>query len=446
MTLAGKAKKLLLAREIERRLAEYGRPYGDDEALDIQLALFNLCWRNMAREIPFYRDLQRERGIPGTIASWEQFLELFPVTRRQDLDEAGVTKSYTKRKPDFMRITSGTTSVPVRMPAWSSETSRTRPDRWMARTWYGIEPDDRGFYIWGNPPSLGLTEKAMQDHPGKTLYDWAVGDYRLPSYDFCEEKMRECGRRLIAHRPGYVLAYSMALYALAMANAHLRDEFRSLRIKAVIGGSEGFPGPDGMRMVGDVFGCPVAMEYASYEAGLMAHTRPQGGYSVFWRNYFLEVGDEGPDGAGAVRVTSLYERCFPLLRYEIGDEIVPVQDAGRYGLRSFRDVVGRTHPFLLLDDGAEIHIRAVGHCVRDIVGVDAFQVVRGRDGLTLDLVFEGDLPERVEEVIRSRLDAIHPLLAEVRIRSVGMLQRTPAGKTPVVIDEPEPGGQASVSH
>jgi phenylacetate-CoA ligase len=439
MKLGAKIRKALLSREIERRLQEYTKPYSDEEALEVQLTLFNECWRKMAREIPFYHDLQRERGIPETIASWEEFLELFPVMRRQDLNKKRTAMASVARKPDFMRITSGTTSVPVQMPAWSSELSFTRPDRWMARTWYGIQPDDRGFYIWGNPPAMGARVKGMQDHPRTFLYDRAVGDYRLPSYDFSEDKMRECGQRLLRHRPGYVLAYSMALDALARANAHLRDEFRSLSIKAVVGGSEGFPSRDRMRLVGEVFGCPVAMEYGSYETGLMAHTRPQGTYVVFWRNCFLEAGDEGPDGARIVRVTSLYERCFPLVRYEIGDEIELMEEGGEYGLRSFQAVVGRTNSFVLLGDGAQIHTRAVGHCVRDIAGVVAFQIVQGSDNLTLSLVFEGDLPGQVEQIIRSRLGNVHPLLADVRIRVVETLLQSAAGKTPVIIDEPEPG-------
>jgi len=438
MTLGGKIKKGLLKPEIERRQQEYARPYSDEEALETQLALFNQSWRKMVREIPYYRDLQRKRGIPDNIADWEQFLALFPVIGREDIRKSGAAMASTRKRPDFVRITSGTTSVPVQMPAWSSELAFTRPDRWMARSWYGIRPDDRGFYIWGNPQALGTSTRAMQDHPGAPLYDRLVGDYRLPSYDFSEVKMRECGQRLIRHRPGYVLAYSMALYALARANANSRDEFRSLGMKAVIGGSEGFPGPDGQRLVGDVFSCPVAMEYASYETGLMAHTLPRGGYCAFWRNYFLEAGDEGPDGARAVRATSLYERCFPLVRYEIGDEIELVESEREYGLRSFKAVVGRTHSFVMLGDGAQIHTRAVGHCVRDIAGVVAFQIARGRDGLTLKLVFDGDLPVQVEETIRSRLGKAHPLLAEMKIKTVETLQRSAAGKTPVIIDEPEP--------
>jgi phenylacetate-coenzyme A ligase PaaK-like adenylate-forming protein len=279
----------------------------------------------------------------------------------------------------------------------------------------------------------------MTDRPLVFMYDRMVGDYRLPSYDYSEEKMRECGQRLIRHRPDYVLSYSMALDTLARVNAHRADAFRSLGMKAVIGGSEGFPSQDSMGMVGEVFGCPVAMEYASYEAGLMAHTNPDGMYSVFWRNHFLEAGEESRDGARIARVTSLYERCFPLVRYEIGDEIALLEERELYGLRGFKAVVGRTNSHISLADGAKIHCRAIGHCVRDVEGVAAFQVVQGGGSLDLSIIFEGDLPAPVEELIRSRLGRVHPLLADMRIRAVETLLQTASGKTPVIIDEPQPG-------
>jgi phenylacetate-coenzyme A ligase PaaK-like adenylate-forming protein len=436
MTLGGKVKKGLLKREIEWRREEYGKPYRDEEVHDIQLALFNESWRKMAHEIPFYRDLKRKRGIPETISSWEDFLEFFPVVRRQDIQNGGEAMASTKRKPDFYRITGGTTSSPIRLPAWSSELSYTRPDRWYARTWYDIQPDDRGFIIWGNPQLLGSGMKGLADRLRLDFFDKAAGDYRLSSYDISEGKMRDAAQRMLEHRPDYILAYSMSMDALARVNSHLGKELRSLGLKAVIGAAEGFPSQDSVRMIRELFGCPLAMEYGTVETGLIAHTHPDGTYKVFWRNYFIEAGEEGTGGGRILRVTSLYERCFPLLRYEIGDEIEPCDTGTHYGLRDFKEVRGRVSSYLVLRDGTKIHVGALKHCVGYIEGVPTYQIVRGKDVLTLSLLYEGELPQAVEDHIRARLIKVHPLLAEVRIKAVKSLEQTPAGKVPVVIDEP----------
>jgi phenylacetate-CoA ligase len=438
MTLGGKMKKGLLERGIEWRLEEYGKPYGDEEVLGIQLALFNGCWRKMAQEIPFYRDLQRERGIPETIASWEEFLQVFPVVRREDIQKDRAAMTSTKRKPDCMRVTSGTTARPVQMPAWSCEFTHTRADRWMARTWYGIQPDDRGFLIW-NTQTLETGIKGAIDLLKQNLHDRAAGDCRISNYCISEEKLREGAQRLIKHRPDYIYACSMSMDAFARANARLEEGLRALGIKAVIGASEAFPSRDSVRLIEELFGCPVAMEYGSVETGVMAHTHPEGPYGVFWRNYFIEACDEGPGGASIVRVTSLYERCFPLVRYEIGDEIETLEEGEKYGLRSFREVGGRMSSCIVLSDGTKMHAGAFPQCVRDTKEVLAFQVVQGRGNLTFNLLTEDNLPASVEERIRTRLCRIHPLLADIRIEAVDALMQTAAGKTPVVINEPEPG-------
>jgi len=231
----------------------------------------------------------------------------------------------------------------------------------------------------------------------------------------------------------------MTMDAFARANAHLGKELRSLGVKAVIGGAEGFPDQDSVGMIGELFGCPVAMEYGSVETGLMAHTLPDGSYAVFWRNYFIEACDEGPGGARILRVTSLYERCFPLLRYEIGDEIELSDDGAQCGLRGLNKVMGRMSSYVLLRDGTKIHMAALKHGVGYIEGIPIYQIVRGRDSLTLNLLHEGELPKPVEEHIRTRLCKVHPLLADVRIASVATLVQTAAGKIPVVIDEPVGG-------
>jgi phenylacetate-CoA ligase len=438
MTLGGKIKKALLEREIEWRLEEYAKPYSDEEVLDIQLALFNGCWRKMAREIPFYHDLQRERGIPETIASWEEFLQVFPVVRREDIQKNGAAMTCTRKKPDCMRVTSGTTSVPVQMPAWSCEFTHTRADRWMARTWYGIQPDDRGFLIW-NTLTLETGIKVAIDLLKRNLHDRAAGDYRISDLYMSEEKLREGAQRLIKHKPDYIYACSMSMDAFARANARLEEGLRALGIKAVIGASEAFPSRDSVRMIEELFGCPVAMEYGSNEAGVMAHTHPDGPYCVFWRNYFIEACDEGPGGARILRVTSLYERCFPLVRYEIGDEIEPLEEGEKYGLRGFSEVGGRMSSCIVLSDGTKMHAGAFPQCVRDTKEVLAFQVVQGMGNLTFNLLTEDNLPASVEGRIRTRLCRIHPLLADVRIETVDALMQTAAGKTPMVIDEPESG-------
>ena len=131
--------------------------------------------------------------------------------------------------------------------------------------------------------------------------------------------MRRAAEELLRFRPAYVLGYSVALDLFAAANRDRREQLRASGVRLVVGTAEAFPTRESANRLRDLFGCDVAMEYGAVETGLLAHTHPEGGYRAFWRSYLLEVA--GGEHPGRLLVTSLYPRCLPLVRYEIGDEI-----------------------------------------------------------------------------------------------------------------------------
>src|SRR5699024_9048861 len=126
---------------------------------------------------------------------------------------------------------------------------------------------------------------------------------------------------ILKFKPKYIIAYSKALNMLARANEDRKDEFRKLNLKAVMGAAEGFEKPSDKDYISKVFGCPVASQYASMETNYIAHTHPDGGFKVLWKNNLIECVDEAgkPAQTGKLLVTSLYPRAFPLIRYELGD-------------------------------------------------------------------------------------------------------------------------------
>ena len=143
----------------------------------------------------------------------------------------------------------------------------------------------------------------------------------FPRTDLRPERMKQAAAEMIAFRPDYFLGYSVALDRFARGNEGMADQFRALQLKAVIGTSESFPGPESAVRLSNLLGAPIAMEYGAVETNVIAHTHPSGGYRVFWRTYLVEALPVAGTRRCRVLITSLYPRCFPLVRYEIGDEI-----------------------------------------------------------------------------------------------------------------------------
>lgn len=435
MTVAGRVRDRVLSGAIADRLRQYERYQDEPARRAIQLGLWNTEWQRILAESDYYHRLAGDRGLPSRFRCWEEFRDLFPVTTRGFLQRhAGRIKCRSK-PADFFRITGGTTAQPIQLPAWQSELDHTRVDIWVGRSWYGIRPSSGLFLIWGHSHLLGTGARGWLRARRRDLADWLLGYHRFSAYDLQPEALRRAAAELIRFRPEYVLGYSVALDLFARVNSGLSSELGGLGVKVVIGAAEAFPAADSRTRLEQLFGCPVAMEYGSVETNLMAHTHPEGGYRTFWQSYFIEAAPAiNSNGARKILVTSLYPRCVPLIRYEVGDEVlVDAEGAEAAGLSRFQRVAGRSNDYVSLPDGALIHSEAFTHAVRCFAEVRGYQVLQTGQDVAIRVLSDEPLPAVVEEGIRSRLGRIHHALSSAPIERVPRLDGTIAGKTPMIL-------------
>jgi phenylacetate-coenzyme A ligase PaaK-like adenylate-forming protein len=178
------------------------------------------------------------------------------------------------------------------------------------------------------------------------------------------------------------------------------------------------------------------MEYGSVETGLIAHTHPEGGYRVFWRTYFVEAekADYNPMGF-TVRITSLYPRCFPLVRYEIGDEITLRNQSNPHvlGIATFEKVLGRCNDYVQLQDGSMIHSETFTHAIRWCSDICAYQVLQNGKNVQIHYMADRDLSSDNISQIRGNLLSVHPDLGQILLKRVDKLEQTIAGKTRMVV-------------
>lgn len=434
MTLVGRLRERRYAAEIDRARRAYERS-ADADVAALQLERLNETWDGIVAAVPFYRRLVREGRVPSRFRSLEEFSERVPETRRADVQAGLAERTSERRPPDFHRITGGSTSQPVQLPAWSSEHDVTRPDMWLGRSWYGVTPASRLFMLWGHSHLLGSGWRGWVRARRQGLADRALGYRRFSAYDMRPERLREAVDDLERFRPDYVIGYSVALARFAAANASEGERLRRLGLRVVVGAAEAFPSPESPGALRDLFGCPVAMEYGSVETALLAHTHPTGGYRVFWRTHLVEARREG--AAWRVSVTCLFPRAFPLVRYDLGDEVELTAGAPDHvvGLTRIERVLGRCNDFVVLPDGTVVHSEAFTHVVRPCPEVRAYQVVEAEAGIRIDYLSASPLSAPAEAGVRSRLSRIHPSLEGVTLHHTGDLRRTIAGKTPMVVRE-----------
>jgi phenylacetate-CoA ligase len=291
------------------------------------------------------------------------------------------------------------------------------------------------FLIWGHSHLLGAGFKRRLNALKRETADRFLGYHRFSAYNLTNASMHRCAQEMLQFQPDYVLGYSVALDRFARANGPLHVQLRSLGVKVAIGTAEGFPASDSKALLGGLLGSPVAMEYGSVETDVVAHTHPDGSYRVFWHNYFLEV-ERGVSTSREhrLRVTSLFPRCFPLVWYDIGDEIELCKEHQEtYSIDRFRKVLGRCNDYAELPDGTLIHSEAFTHAIRAVSQVLAYQVVQDRGSIQIRLVCDQPLSSDSAGHIRSRLQQVHPFLENTEIKCVPCLEQTVAGKVPMVV-------------
>lgn len=393
-----------------------------------QLERLNERWAEARRHVPYWS--ARERDLPARFQSLEEYVARVPETTRAVVQEGGPQLSDRRRRPDVWRMTGGSTSQPIRLGAWSSEFREVRADTWLGRAWYGVSPDDSLFMLWGHAHLLGTGAAGWLAAQSRQLRDRLVGYLRYSAYDLRPAAMRDAGDALLRHAPRWVVGYAVALDAFAAANADRAGAFARLGLRVAVATAESFPRPESAERVADVLGCPVGMEYGAVETGVLAHTRPGGPFEVFWHRYLIDTvaGERGH----RVLVTSLFPRCTPLFRYDMGDEVELGQEPALAPDRLLR-VLGRCNDYLEMEDGARVHSELFSHAVRACPEVRAFQVVASPRRIDLHVVAPHPLSEEAGQGIRSRLSRIHPALAEVEVTRVEALRQTAAGKTRMIV-------------
>jgi len=304
---------------------------------------------------------------------------------------------------------------------------------WLARGWYGITPASSVFMLWGHSHLFGTGLAGWYRGNLRRVYDSLLGNRRFSAYDLRSEQLRLAADLLEREPPDYVIGYSVALDLFAQVNKDRADRFRALGVKAVIATAESFPSDESAGRLKALFGCPIAMEYGAVETGLLAHTLPSGGFDTFWHTSLLDA--EPSDRDHRLYVTSLFPRCFPLVRYAIGDNVVLPAGAKSVGIRRLASVAGRCNDYVVLESGAVAHSELFTHAIRMCSEVQAYQVVKSASGTFIRYVAAQPLAKNTEEEIRGRLGRIHPSLRSTRLERVERLQQTLAGKTRMVVSE-----------
>jgi phenylacetate-CoA ligase len=246
--------------------------------------------------------------------------------------------------------------------------------------------------------------------------------------------------------PEILCAYPSALETLCR---YLRDKNRRLSIPAVVTSSEVFR-PDAWRLVEQMLGCRLADYYGQAERIAFASAIAPRAYR--FHHTYSKVEFIPYDGQPVARDnqfrlyeilgTSFWNALLPIVRYRTGDLLRLPASWGEQeleelalGLRTFDGVLGRQQELIVCPNA--VRITGIGCVPNDVENVLRFQVVQENFDEIRILVLAGEgFSAQDAEALRANARSRIPAEVNIDVETVQRLERTPRGKTPLVVHRP----------
>ena len=352
----------LRGENIKEKLKELEQTqfYSRDELKNYQEEKIRVLLQTSKETVPYFREVIKDSS-PDKMRS-------IPILTKE------IIRKNTKRmfsqeipKRNFIRYSSsGTTGEPIVLFLERRAVGYYHAAQWRGFSWYGIRPGTRGIKIWGVP--ISLKSKIIEE-----LKDRITNRIRISAFDIEETKVKKIWGKLLKYQAEYLYGYASALYLFACLLEENNLKGKDLGLKLAVSTAEVLYEFQREKLK-KIFNCPVANEYGTCEAGIIAFECPRGSMHITAENVYLEIINESkiaqePDCEGRIVVTSLRNFGFPLIRYDIEDfgALSERECTCRIRLPLLQRINGRTSDFVLTNSGKKIHSEFFSYLNRELL-------------------------------------------------------------------------------
>ncbi len=383
-----------------RKEMERTQWYSPQEMQAYQLRRLRAFLQQAGERVPYYRDLFEQAGFsPKDMNSIDELARLPCLSK-------GLIRENTERlkaeghAPLSRFNTGGSSGEPLIFYLGKERVSHDVAAKWRATRWWGVDIGDPEIVVWGSPIELGSQDRI------RLIRDKLLRTHLLPAFEMSKENLGNFVDEIRRIRPRMLFGYPSSIAMIAGHAEGSGIDMTDLCIRVAFVTSEKLY-DDQRERIERVFACPVANGYGGRDAGFIAHQCPEGGMHITAEDIVVEIVDA--DGspvetgqAGEVVVTHMATSDFPFIRYRTGDVAVLDDEPCRCGrgLPLLREIQGRTTDFIVREDGTVMHGLALIYVLRDLAGIDSFQIVQESVGvLRILIVRNAEFTSRTEEEI-----------------------------------------------
>ncbi len=385
---------------------------------------------------PYYRRMMDERRVRPADVRGVADLPKLPILTKDALREHGDALRFRRDVPVETGATGGTTGQPMKIVRDLAGTVWQRGCYWRGFGWGGLRLGEPFVQLFGG--TLGVARPRPLDR----AKSWFSGKHFLAAFKLGPHNVGAYLDAIRASGARFLVGYTSAVYLLA---SHALRGGAPIRLDAVFPTAELLL--DSWRdTIALAFGAKVLPYYGCGEIESLGYSCPEAEAPVYHtcdEHAVIEV--EGPDGGasltgeGPFLITDLDNHMLPMLRYKNGDAGALAPPGCRCGrtLGRITRIDGRVNDVLYTTGGDAISGAIGPHAFKMVEGVEQFQIIQRRLGqITVNIVrLPGYAPAveepKIDRIFRQHLGAG----AEIDIRYVDAIPRTPAGKARFIINE-----------
>ena len=359
--------------------------------------------RHAYQNVPFYRRLFDEHGIPVDSIQGAADLQSVPITRRVDIQNAPIEDRLARGVDAtglIVRRTTGSSGQCLSLMRTWREEQVLNLMRWRALRAYGLKRKD----------IIAVPRVPIGKHPRdyqlpRRIAD-ALGFYRKQLIDL--STIDDAARILIEREPQVVMGWPTILADLAPRWKELRRA-KTRAPKFLISGGEVLS-PHARQRITEGFDAPVFDMMGAHEFSLLAwECSETHQYHFSDETIYAEVIVDGrparPGEQGDLVVTGLHSFAMPFIRYNLGDLVVQGATQCECGspFSTMQSVQGRAGEYFNLPQGRRVHPQDIVRMSFIAAGwIKNLQVVQ-LDESRLELHVVPVRPPSTEEIERIRI-------------------------------------------
>jgi phenylacetate-CoA ligase len=341
------------------------------------------------------------------------------LTKEQILKNPDGFVSRNLRSPIRRIQTSGSTGSPLRFYLSQAAAASANVSRIRALRWWGLELGDREVRVWTSYADLEpVFWTAIIEYWRIFFRDTLMNRRTFDVNKMTPQNMDKLWWFIKKYHPKYLFCYASFSNNFAKFVRERKYDGHSLDFKAIVNTAE-ISYDWQIQLKHDVFGCPVADEYGAVEVGVIGYSSPCGEIHLMDDFIVTEIIKSHPDNEfGEVVITQLENWGSPLIRYNLQDLAIPLEDTNPcplgLGLSRIKSVLGRQHDLIRLSNGLIVHGQFFSVLMVQTPSVRLFQVIQKEpDFFEILVVTDGDeFPTDEEDFLKAK---IHKYVGDVEI-------------------------------